>query len=243
MATAITVDDNLEIQPVNPSSIIIPTKVADGLDGWKCDLVKEATANIRTSSVVMGKCIVSTAESLHRLKSLIPKSNWIAFLDSGMISIKRATALNLVKAWEVFLSRGVLTDGELANISAQSLGKIARANDPEVTKKVVAKLKAGERVPESQVDLMIKTAHALAEDLDDENSGATVAKLMEIVETTTNNNKNHKIQESSMVKKIGNLEARLLAETKKVKDLTDRNKELLAELDSLKRNMKTATAV
>ncbi len=30
-----------------------------------------------------------------------------------MIPIKRATALNLVKAWDIFLSKGQLSDGEI----------------------------------------------------------------------------------------------------------------------------------
>ena len=233
-------EDTLAVVERDASSVIIPTKVADGLDGWKCEMVKEATADIRTNTIIMGKCIVSTSQSLHRLKSLIPRSNWIAFLDSGMIPIKRATALNLVKAWDIFLSKGQLSDGELANISAQSLGKIARANDPEVIKKVTAKLKAGEKVTEKQTDLMLKTAKNLAEDLDETNSGQVVTGLMEIVETTINNNSQHKLQESSMVAKIGKLELEVMAEKKKVKDLRDENSELKSELASLKKSIAVA---
>ena len=233
-------ESSLAVAEIESSSIIIPVQVANGMDGWKCTMVKEATADIRTNSIIMGKCIVSTSQSLHRLKSLIPKSNWIAFLDSGMIPIKRATCLNLVKAWEVFLSKGGLSDGELANISAQSLGKIARANDPEVIKKVTAKLKAGEKVTEKQTDLMLKTAKSLAEDLDDSNSGQVVTGLMEIVETTINNNSQHKLQESAMVAKIGKLEMEVMSEKKKVSQLKAENKELMAELDSLKKSLKVA---
>jgi hypothetical protein len=228
-------EESLAVVEVEASSIIIPTKVADGMDGWKCNMVKEATAEIQTNSIIMGKCIVSTSQSLHRLKSLIPKSNWVAFLDSGMIPIKRATALNLVKAWDIFLSKGMLSDGELANISAQSLGKIARANEPDVIRKVTAKLKAGERVTEAAVDKMLNTAKSAAEDLDETNAGSTVATLMDIVETTIDNNKNHKIQEEAMSAKIGNLEVKLLNEKKTVTDLRSEVKELKAELSSFKK--------
>ena len=228
-------EETLAVVEVEASSIIIPTKVADGMDGWKCNMVKEATAEIQTNSIIMGKCIVSTSQSLHRLKSLIPKSNWIAFLDSGMIPIKRATALNLVKAWDIFLSKGMLSDGELANISAQSLGKIARANEPDVIKKVTAKLKAGEKVTEAAVDKMLNTAKSAAEDLDDTNAGSTVATLMDIVEATIDNNKSHKIQEEAMVSKIGKLEVKLLTEKKLVSDLKSEVKELKAELESFKK--------
>ena len=233
-------EETLAITEVEPSSIIIPAKVADGMDGWKCEMVKEATASIRTNTIIMGKCLVSTAESLSRLKSLIPRSNWIAFLDSGMIPIKRATALNLVKAWDTFLSRGVLSDGELANISAQSLGKIARANDPDVIKKVIPRLKAGEKVTEKDIDLMLKTAKGLADDLDETNSGQTVTNLMEIIETTIDNNAQHKVQEKAMVSKIGKLEDEVMRERKKVTELRNENKELMAELESLKKSLRVA---
>ena len=64
---------------IDPKNIIIPSRVADGLDGWKCEIVKEATASIQSNMIVMGHCLASTAKSLHQLKSLIPRSNWIAF--------------------------------------------------------------------------------------------------------------------------------------------------------------------
>lgn len=233
-------EGSLATVEINASSIIIPTQVADGLDSWKCEMVKEATASIQTNTIIMGKCIVSTAESLSRLKSLIPKSNWIAFLDSGMIPVKRATALNLIKAWDVFLSRGTLSDGELANISAQSLGKIARANDPDVIKKVTKSLKAGDKVTESEVDKMLNTAKGLAEDLDETNSGQTVTGLMDMFETVVYNNKEHKNQEDALAKKILNFESQILSQKKKIGDLTEENKELKAELQSLRANVKAA---
>jgi hypothetical protein len=231
--------DDLIIREIEADSIIIPTKVADGLDSWKCKVVKQATASIQSSSIVMGRCIYSTAKELHQLKSLIPKRNWIAFLDSGMIPIKRATALNLVKSWEVFLSKGELSDGELANVSAQSLGKIARANNPEVVKTAVKRLKAGERLTEKEVDRMLETAKGLMDNLDEDNAPTSANQLMDIVVEVTKNNESHKLQEEAMVKKIGKLELEVQSFKKKVADLTQENSELKAELKSLKMNLKS----
>ena len=228
----------LAVAEIDSSSIIIPTQVADGMDGWKCEMVKEATADIRTNSIIMGKCIVSTSQALHRLKSLIPRSNWIAFLDSGMIPIKRATALNLIKAWDVFLSKGSLSDGELANISAQSLGKIARANEPEVIKKVTKSLKAGETVTEKEIDMMIKTAKGLAEDMDETNSGQTVTGLMDILHNVTANNKSHKSQEDRMSSKIMTYENKIASQSTEISNLKEENKELKAEVLSLRQAVK-----
>jgi hypothetical protein len=230
--------DDIILKEIEPDSIIIPTKVADGLDSWKCKVVKQATASIQSSSIVMGRCIYSTAKELHQLKSLIPKRNWIAFLDSGMIPIKRATALNLVKSWEVFLSKGELSDGELANVSAQSLGKIARANNPEVTKTAIKKLKAGERLTEKEVDRMLETARALMDDLDTDNAPGSASQLMDIVVEVTKNNTSHKLQEESMSKKIGKLELELQSTKKKVSDLMTENSELRSELKSLRASLK-----
>ena len=219
------VESNLAVAEIDASSVIIPVQVADGMDGWKCKMVKEATADIRTNSIIMGKCIVSTSQSLHRLKSLIPRSNWIAFLDSGMIPIKRATALNLVKAWDIFLSKGMLSDGELANISAQSLGKIARANDPDVIKKVTAKLKAGEKVTEKETDSMLNEAKQLAEGLNESNSGTTVASLMGMVENVVGKNNRFVSSEERLKAKITKLEEQVLS-------LEKENKELKAKIGS-----------
>ena len=219
------VESNLAVAEIDASSVIIPVQVADGMDGWKCKMVKEATADIRTNSIIMGKCIVSTSQSLHRLKSLIPRSNWIAFLDSGMIPIKRATALNLVKAWDIFLSKGMLSDGELANISAQSLGKIARANDPDVIKKVTAKLKAGEKVTEKETDSMLNEAKQLAEGLNESNSGTTVASLMSLVESSVIKNNRFMSSEERLKAKITKLEEQVLS-------LEKENKELKAQMGS-----------
>jgi hypothetical protein len=235
--------DDIIIREIEPDSIIIPTKVADGLDSWKCKVVKQATASIQSSSIVMGQCIYSTAKELHQLKSLIPKRNWIAFLDSGMIPIKRATALNLVKSWEVFLSKGELSDGELANVSAQSLGKIARANNPEVTKAAIKRLKSGERLPEREVDRMLETAKGLMDNLDESNAPASANQLMDIVVEVTKNNASHKLQEEAMSKKIGKLELELQSAKKKVSDLMTENSELRSELKSLKQNLSTKAVV
>ena len=216
-----TMEDTLAVIERDASAVIIPTKVADGLDGWKCEMVKEATADIRTNAIIMGKCIRDTSQSLHRLKSLIPRSNWIAFLDSGMIPIKRATALNLVKAWDIFLSKSQLSDGELANISAQSLGKIARANDPEVIKKVTSKLKAGQKVTEAQTDLMLKEAKQLAEGLDSTNSGSVVSGLMGIVESSVTKNTRYLSNEEKLKDKIAKLEEENKELKVKVNELQD----------------------
>ena len=227
---------------ISAESIIIPTSVADGLDGWKCNIIKEATATIQSNQIVMGHCLASTAKSLHQLKSLIPRQNWIAFLDSGMIPIKRATALNLVKAWEQIFSKGVLTDGEAANISAQSLGKIARANNPEVTAKAAAKLKAGERVTEKMVDEMLQTAKSVMDDLTTDNAVSSVNEMMDIVTAVSDSNSKHRIQEQAMTKKIENLNSKTLEQQGIISRLKKENAELKAELASLKKNIK-ATAV
>lgn len=231
-------EETLSITEIKADSIIIPTSVADGLDGWKCKMVKEATATIQQNTIVMGRAMRSTAQSLHQLKSFIPKRNWIAFLDSGMIPVKRATALNLVKSWEMFLSKSDLSDGELANISAQSLGKIARANDPELVKTVTKKLRAGEKVTEKDIDRMLETAKALMDRLDEDNAPQSANELMDIVVEVTKNNESHKIQEQAMVKKISNLELKVMEKDKKIKELTQANADLKAELKSLKASIK-----
>jgi hypothetical protein len=231
----------LAIQEINADSVILSSAVAEGLNTWQVKATKEAIAQVQTNCIIMGKCLVSTAQALHQIKGLIPKKNWIKFLDSGSIPISRSTALDLVKAWDLFLSKGELTDGELSHISARSLGKVARANDEKVVKAVTKKLKAGEKVTEKDVDLMISTAKNLVDDLDDENSTKTVAQLFEIVENVTSNNKTHKIQEEAMTKKIGKLELEVQSFKKKVADLTTENQELRAELKSLKMNLKSVT--
>jgi hypothetical protein len=231
--------DTVEITEINADSVILSSAVAEGLNHWQVKATKEAIAQVQTNCIIMGKCLVSTAQALHQIKGLIPKRNWIKFLESGSIPISKATAMDLVKAWDLFLSKGELSDGELSYISARSLGKVARANDEKVVKAVTKKLKAGEKVTEKEVDLMISTAKGLVDDLDDENSGKTVAQLFEIVENVTSNNKSHKIQEEAMTKKIGNLEKELAVQKKKVSDLQTENTELKAELKSLKANLKT----
>lgn len=234
------VSEELNTFVVSPENIIIPQSVADGLDGWKCEIVKEATATIQSNMIVMGHCLASTAKSLHQLKSLIPRSNWIAFLDSGMIPIKRATALNLVKSYEVIFSKGILSDGEAAYISAQSLGKIARANNPEVTTKVAKKLKAGERVTEKEVDKMLQTAKGLMDDLDTDNAASIANKMMDIVTDVAGNNALHKTQEAADAKKISVLSKKIADLQENISELKKENAELKAELNSLKKSLAAA---
>ena len=223
---------------IDPKNIIIPSRVADGLDGWKCEIVKEATASIQSNMIVMGHCLASTAKSLHQLKSLIPRSNWIAFLDSGMIPIKRATALNLVKSYEVIFAKGILSDGEAANISAQSLGKIARANNPEITAKVAKKLKAGERVTEKEVDRLLQTAKGLMDDLDTDNAVSVANEMMDIVTNVAGNNALHKTQEARNTAKIATLNKKNEDLQATIAELRKENSDLKAELASLRKSLK-----
>ena len=75
---------------------------------------------------------------------------WIAFLTSGVLPIPEKQARDLCAAWEGWLRDSDVTDGDLVNIGTRTLAKI-KALEPNERKRVIKKIKSGDKVTEKDV--------------------------------------------------------------------------------------------
>ena len=208
-----------ELREVNPDSVVIPQALAEGLNTWQVRTMKETVATVQGGTIVVGHTLRVMAKSLHQLKSLIPRGSWTKFTEANIIPLNGRQIRDYVAAYEGFLSKSELSDGELATISARSLAKLASA-DTSVKREVTKRLKAGEKVTEKMIDQLRNTIDDVVSEADDETWGTKMNELQTIARDVVINNEDFR-----------NENVRL---TKKVERLEDENKKLKTQLAELK---------
>ena len=208
-----------QIHEINPDTIVIPQGLAEDLNTWQLKCMKETVATVQSGTIVVGHTLRVMSKSLHQLKSLIPRGSWTKFTEANIVPLNGRQIRDLVSAWEGFLSKSELSDGELSTISARSLAKLASA-DTSVKKEVSKRLKAGEKVTEKMIDQLRNTIDDVVSEADDETWGTKMNELQTIARDVVINNEDFR-----------NENVRL---TKKVERLEDENKKLKTQLAELK---------
>jgi hypothetical protein len=146
--------------------------------------------------------------------------------------------MDMVKAWEGFLSKSELTDGELSTISARSLAKLASA-DTRTKKEVTKKLKAGEKVTEKMIDQIRNSINDVVEEATDDDWGQKMTDLQVIATDVVTNNERFREENHALERKVARLEEENAKLRKQVSDL----KAELADMPVIPKSRRMETVV
>jgi hypothetical protein len=207
-----------ELREINPDSVVIPQALAEGLNTWQVRTMKETVATVQGGTIVVGHTLRVMAKSLHQLKSLIPRGSWTKFTEANIIPLNGRQIRDYVAAYEGFLSKSELSDGELATISARSLAKLASA-DTAVKKEVTKRLKAGERVTEKDIDRLRNSIDEVVAEADEDSWGQKMSELQTIATDVVSNNERFRDENKSLERKVERLEAENIKLKKQVAEL------------------------
>ena len=107
----------------------------------------------RTAGTAMRSCAYCLAD----IKKNTPKGNWTALIKSGDLDFSESVAKDLVSAHDWLVSSNI-PDRFLTNISARTIGTVARLEDGAVKEKIIEKIieTEGKGFPESELRKMIK---------------------------------------------------------------------------------------
>jgi hypothetical protein len=225
-----------ELREVNPDSVVIPQALAEGLNTWQVRTMKETVATVQGGTIVVGHTLRVMAKSLHQLKSLIPRGSWTKFTEANIIPLNGRQIRDYVAAYEGFLSKSELSDGELATISARSLAKLASA-DTFVKKEVTKRLKAGEKVTEKMIDQIKNNIDSVVEEATDDDWGQKMSELQTLATDVVNNNERFRDENRSLERKVERLEG----ENKKLKTQVAELKAQLEDMPNFKISKVVAT--
>ena len=132
------------------NNIVLPASAVEGLKPFQVAAMKMTVHTVRNNSRIAGELVRSTASTLAEMKQNLVNKQWIKFLKSGALPIPEKQARDLVAAWEGWLSDSDVTDGDLVGVGTRTLAKMKNLG-PADRKKVVKRLKAGEKVTEKDV--------------------------------------------------------------------------------------------
>ena len=132
------------------NNIVLPASAVEGLKPFQIAAMKMTVHTVRNNSRIAGELVRSTASTLSEMKQNLVNKQWIKFLKSGALPIPEKQARDLVAAWEGWLSDSDVTDGDLVGVGTRTLAKMKNLG-PADRKKVVKRLKAGEKVTEKDV--------------------------------------------------------------------------------------------
>ena len=137
--------------------VVLNEAVVKGMFPNQRDDIKRNVALVNQAWRTSGTALRACAFTLNEIKDNTPKGNWNALLESGDLDFSKAVAQDLVAA-HGWLSSSSIPDRFLANISARTLGTVARINDPAIKLKVTEKIveTEGKGFPESELKKMLK---------------------------------------------------------------------------------------
>ena len=137
--------------------VVLNEDVIKGMFPNQRDDIKRNVALVNQAWRTSGTALRACAFTLNEIKENTPRGNWNALLDSGDLDFSKAVAQDLVAAHS-WLSSSSIPDRFLANISARTLGTVARIKDPAVKIKVTEKIveTEGKGFPESELKKMLK---------------------------------------------------------------------------------------
>jgi hypothetical protein len=148
--------DNLE-ESMEYKEVVLNESVIKGMFPNQRDDIKRNVALVNQAWRTSGTALRACAFTLNEIKENTPKGNWNALLESGDLDFSKAVAQDLVAAHS-WLASSSIPDRFLANISARTLGTVARIKDPAIKLKVTEKIveTEGKGFPESDLKKMLK---------------------------------------------------------------------------------------
>ena len=146
---------------LSADNVILPSTAVEGLKPVQITVMKETVFTVNNNTRIAGELLRSTAASLFELKQNLVKRQWLKFLKSGALPIPEKQARDLVSAWEGWLRDSDVTDGDLVNIGTRTMAKI-KSLAPTERKKIVKRLKAGEKITERMVTAKPVTTNTLS---------------------------------------------------------------------------------
>jgi hypothetical protein len=128
------------------SDVILPASFADiaTLNPIKIRYAKQCVKAVNENYIEAGRLIIDSCRELYELKSLLVGKEWIAFVNSGALPLNEKKVRDMCKAWEGWLSKTEMTDGELLNVGTRTMAQIAGlppAEQEEATRLIKANRK------------------------------------------------------------------------------------------------------
>ena len=128
------------------SDVILPASFADitTLNPIKIRYAKNCVKTINENYIEAGRLLIDSCRELYELKSLLVGKEWIAFLKSGALPLNERKVRDMCSAWEKWLSKVEITDGDLLGLGTRTMAQIAVLPPAELEEATRA-LKAGRR--------------------------------------------------------------------------------------------------
>ena len=150
----------MELSPtevVSIASIPLGGDVTKGLVPAQVEYVKESVLEINEELNCVGQSLRAVAASLSDIKSNIKPGNWRAFLKSGAINCSERFAVDLVSAYNNWLSGSDINDNLLASLTPRSLALMgSKGVTDKERQKVFEAVENGERMTEATVRVLVK---------------------------------------------------------------------------------------
>ena len=147
-----------KLSDIDVSGVVLNENAVRGLSQDERGLLKARVIVANEAWDTAGNSIRACAEVLCEIQANAKsKGNWIALLDSGDLHFSKSIARDLVAA-NKWLSEHQVPDRFLTNISARTLGTIARVNDKGLQQKLTQKIVEveGAGISEAEVKKMLR---------------------------------------------------------------------------------------
>ena len=128
------------------SDVILPASFAElsTLNKVKIRYAKNCVKAINENYIEAGRLVIDSCRELYELKSLLGRGEWMAFLKSGALPLNERKVRDMCSAWENWLCRTEITDGDLLGIGTRTMAQIA-VLEPAEQEEATRALKAGRR--------------------------------------------------------------------------------------------------
>ena len=152
-----TIEDRMEYRDV-----VLNEGAIKGLFENQREEMKRNVALANQAWRTAGSAVRGCASCLYEIKKNTPKGNWTALIKSGDLDFSESVAKDLVSAHE-WLAGSNIPDRFLTNISARTIGTVARLEDGAVKEKIIEKIveTEGKGFPESELRKMMKGRNSL----------------------------------------------------------------------------------
>lgn len=154
--------DIIETQSIDISGITLPAEAVKDLVTIQTDEMKRAVVLVNQNVKVAGAAMRQAMKDLYDIKVGVlggkRKSNWIAFLESGLLNISPKTARDMVAAYDNWIKKEgeAIPDYVFSNMSARTLAVVSSGSD-EQRNLVLSKVRSGEKITEAEARRLINS--------------------------------------------------------------------------------------
>ncbi len=144
------------IDEVDTSDVVLNEGAIVGLTEVQRDHMKANVVLANEAWKTAGNSIRACASNLHEIKKNLigpkGKRNWTALIESGDLNFTKSVAQDLLAA-HIWLSNSSIPDRFLTNVSARTLGTIAREKDDILKQKITEAIIASDGTGFSEIEL------------------------------------------------------------------------------------------